>query len=45
MNTGSNKPVEFDEEDPCRRKRIEFQICERKLGFNDKVCRCTNLFI
>ena len=38
------KIKEPSKDDPCRSKRIDFEICQRKLGFNDKVCRCNGFF-
>lgn len=42
-----NKPQEKKNEalpkkkDPCRKKRIDFHLCEKTYGFNDNYCKCT----
>ena len=28
--------------DPCRRKQIDFHLCEKQYGFNDSYCKCKN---
>lgn len=30
--------------DPCRRKKIDFHLCEKTYGFNDNYCKCTESF-
>lgn len=26
--------------DPCKKKRIDFHLCEKTYGFNDNYCKC-----
>lgn len=41
----NNKGAEeaLKKKDPCRRKKIDFHLCEKTYGFNDNYCKCKEL--